>query len=70
MSSITRLPCITTVDIPADTILESAVGKLENAMVIGWDHDGNLYVASTSSKPSEAAWLMENAKQFLLELVK
>lgn len=69
MSNIVKFTGITTVDIPPDTVLEGAMGKLESVLVVGWDHEGDLYVASTSSKPSEAAWLMENAKKFRLELV-
>lgn len=70
MSNVIQLPCTTTVDIPPDTVLEGAIGKLETVVVIGWTHDGDLYVAGTSSKPAEVSWLMENAKQLLLELAK
>lgn len=70
LSNVTKLPCITTLDIPPDTVLEAAMGKLESVVVIGWNHEGDLYVAGTSSKPAEVAWLIENAKQLLFELDK
>lgn len=70
MSNVTKFRGITIADIPPDTILEAATGKLDSTLVIGWDHDGNLYVASTSSSPGEIMWLMESAKKYLLEILE
>lgn len=68
MTKVTRLPCITTLHIPADTILESAMGKLDGAVVMGWDEDGTLYFASSYANGGEVLWLMEKAKKDLLDI--
>lgn len=65
MDKVTRLPCITTLDIPADQILESAAGKLAGVVVIGWDEEGELYFASSYGARGETLWLLEKAKREL-----
>jgi hypothetical protein len=39
--------------------------KLDEAVVFGYDKDGELYVASTEG-PGDTMWLLEAAKLFLL----
>jgi hypothetical protein len=68
MDKVTKFRGITTVDIPADTVLESAVGKLTGVVVVGWDEDGELYFASSYGARGETLWLLEKAKLELLSL--
>ncbi len=62
------LPVITTLDIPADRILESAIGKLTHAIVIGYDHEGDEYFASSYGGGPDTLWLMERMKLALLRI--
>ena len=67
MGKIVDIGCITRLDIPVDKVLEEAKEKLDGVVLIGWDMDGDLYAASTYSDGGEVLWLLEKAKQSLLE---
>ena len=68
--NIRYLRCETRLDIPVDRVLSGAgTAKLESAVVVGWDADGDLYLASSLGSEGDALMLLEKAKQFLLELV-
>ena len=56
----------TTLDLPTDKILEQAKGELDMVVVIGWDVDDNLYVASSDADQSKVLWLLEKAKADIL----
>ncbi len=57
----------TKLDIPADRVLETAVGTLDSVVVIGYDKEGNEYVAASTSNLPDVLWLLERAKKMLLE---
>lgn len=68
MADVIDLPVITTLDIPAERILSSAIEKgIETAVVVGWDKEGELYFASSVADGGEVLWLLEKAKQALLK---
>ena len=48
-----------------DTVLEEARGQLQEVVVIGYDQDGEIYVAG-SEGPGDTMWLIEACKLFLL----
>ena len=56
----------TTVDLEPDAVLEAACGKLDDALILGWTTDGDLYLASTTSNIGEMLVLLERAKQVIL----
>ncbi len=58
---------VTRLDMPADQILESAKGKLDGVLVLGFDHDGNLYAVSSYADGGTALWLLEQTKKQLME---
>lgn len=58
---------ITKLDLPADRILEQAVGKLQGVIVIGFDHEGEFYGASSYADGGNAIWLLEVCKKRILE---
>jgi uncharacterized protein with WD repeat len=60
----------TLLDLEADDVLEAAKTHLESAVIIGWTNDGDLYVASTTSKTGEIFLLLELTKDALLEKLK
>lgn len=58
---------ITKLDLDPDRVLDSAKGKLDSAVVIGFDKDGDLYFASSKADGGDVLWLLEKAKKELLE---
>ena len=57
-------------DISPETVLESALEKLQDAVVIGYDKEGEFYFASSKASGPEVLWLLELAKTFLIEIGK
>jgi hypothetical protein len=44
-------------DIPAEKVLEGAMkANLESVSIVGWDKDGNLYMASTYARKGSTYW--------------
>lgn len=66
MSNVIRLPCVTSLDLQPDVVLESAVSKLKTVVIMGYDHDGEEYFASSVADGGEMMWLMERVKHRLL----
>lgn len=59
---------ITRLDLPVDTILESAKTQLEGTILVGYDNNGELYFASTYADGGTVLWLLEQAKMALMEV--
>jgi hypothetical protein len=68
MSKIIPFTGITTLDMPADQVLESAVGELEGVVIMGWAKDGKEYFASSYADGGTVLWLAERMKKMLLEV--
>jgi hypothetical protein len=68
MTNIVRFTGITKLDIPADQVIESALGKLEGVVILGYDKDGQEYFASSYADGGNMLWLLERAKKALLEM--
>lgn len=60
------LDMITRLDLPPDRVLSQAEGKLTSVLVVGWDNDDDIYVASSLADGGALLWLIEKAKQQLL----
>lgn len=58
---------ITRLNLPADRVLESAIGKMEGVVLLGFDKEGKLYCASSYADGGEVMWLLEMGKLQLLE---
>jgi len=59
---------VTVLDTPPSKVLEHASNaNLQDVVVVGWDENGNLYFNSSSSDGAEVNWLLDSAKQELLE---
>ncbi len=69
-NKIMPIGCITKLDLPSDTILEGAKGKLEGVLLIGFDNDGELYTASSYADGGDILWLMEACKNRLFETLE
>ena len=68
MGEVVILNCVSRLDLPPDRILESAVGKLDKVVVIGYGKDGQEYFASSIADGGTVLWLMEKMKKKLLEV--
>lgn len=67
-SNIIVLPVITKLDIPADRVLESALGNVDRVLIMGWDKEGEVYFASSFADGGDVLWIMELCKKKLLEI--
>jgi hypothetical protein len=64
MAEIIKFPA----DPSPDEVLQGSLGQLEEILVIGWDHDGNLVIRGSVS-PESAVLLLETAKHtFISEM--
>ena len=68
MSKVINLPCVTSLNLPPNRILQGAWSKLRGAVLIGWDTYGDFYFASSIADGGDVLWLMEKAKKELLEI--
>jgi hypothetical protein len=68
VTNVVRFTGITKLDMPADHVLESALGKLEGVVILGYDKDGQEYFASSYTDGGDMLWLLERAKKALLEV--
>lgn len=59
---------ITRLDIDPDRVLSQAAGKLQGVVVVGYDKDGEFYVASSYADGGDMLWALELAKKKLLEV--
>lgn len=67
--NITILPVITRLDIPCERVLNGALkANLKEAVVVGFDSDGEFYFASSQADGGDILWLFELAKKKLLEV--
>lgn len=67
---VVRFDDLTLQDLEPDVILEGACGKLSEVLVVGWDQDGDLYVASNHGYRPELLYLLKFAERFLMDLQK
>ena len=67
MSNVIDWPGITTLDLEPDKVLQGAKNQLDDVLVLGWDKDGLLWISGSKAKKADALWLLECAKQSLLE---
>ncbi|RLD85282.1 MAG: hypothetical protein DRJ07_03350 [Bacteroidetes bacterium] len=66
MADIIQFDGKTRLDIPADTILEKAIGKLDKVIIAGVDKDGAEYFASSMADGGDCLWYLERCKRVLL----
>jgi len=68
MAKIIPFTGITRLDLPVDTVLEGAKGKMKGVILLGYDNEGELYFASTYADGGDVLWLLEHCKKKLLEV--
>lgn len=62
------LGAVTRLNIPPERVLTSAIGAVKDAVVIGWDKDGEFYFASSIANGPDVNWLLDLAKKKLIEI--
>lgn len=67
MGEVIFLGGITSLDIPADRVLEQALGKLDKVVLTGFDKAGDYYFASSCADGGDVLWLLRKCEQKLLE---
>jgi hypothetical protein len=60
---------VTRLDLPVNTVLDSAKDILEGVVILGFSkEDGSLYFGSTYADGGEVIWLLERCKLALLDM--
>lgn len=67
--TVVMFPGITTNDFHADQVLEAALGRLSEVVIVGRDADGAEYFASSHADGGIALWHLERARHKLMQLV-
>jgi hypothetical protein len=67
--NVVELKVVTKLDVPPDKLLEKAMGKLTEVVILGFDHDGQEWFASSKADAGGVVWHLERAKHKLLLLV-
>ena len=63
MGTVTKIGCISTLNRPPDDVLEDAIGKLTDVVVIGYRENGSEYFVSSMASGPDALWLIERTKK-------
>jgi hypothetical protein len=61
------LGCVTRLNIPADRVLEAAMGQLDRVVLIGWDKDEKEYIVSSIADGAEVMWLLKRTEKLLMD---
>ena len=68
MGEVVELDVQTSLDIPSETLLRKAIENgVTNVVIIGYDPDGALYLASADADCGAILWSIEKAKRRLLQ---
>ncbi len=67
--NVVALDVVTSLDLPADRILDGARdADLGGVVILGWDRDGEEYFASSIADGADVLWLLERLKLELLTI--
>ena len=56
-------------DTPVDDVIQGAVDVgLQDIVIIGWDHEGGFYFASSASHGPDVNWMLDIAKSKLIQI--
>jgi len=67
--TVETLDVVTSLSVPADRVLKAAIGHLDYVVVLGWDKDGERYVALSGADIGKALLILEKARQDFLSQV-
>jgi len=66
MAEIIMADIKTKLALPPDRILKAAIGKLSEVIIIGYDKDGEFYLASSEANKKDVIWLLVAAGKEVL----
>jgi hypothetical protein len=70
MTNVVSIDVPTTLDVPCDKVLSSALGNdLASVVVLGWDKDDGFYIAASTGEIGEILLLLEMAKRETMEQI-
>lgn len=70
MSDVVNLGVATTLDVPCDRVLSSALGNdLASVVVLGWDKDDGFYIAASTGEIGEILLLLEMGRREAMEQI-
>lgn len=66
MDNVKLFPGVTPLDFDADVMLNAAMGKLKNVVIVGETVDGTEFFSSSVAGGPETLWMLERAKHKLM----
>jgi len=66
MSNVIEWGGVTSLPLDPDKVLNGAIGRLSEVLVIGYQHDGSIYFAASNGDGGDVIWLMEKCRHMLL----
>lgn len=57
---------VTRLNLPADRVLEQAIGKLDGVVILGREPNGEYYFCSSIADGGTVLWMMEKLKMVLM----
>ncbi len=66
--NVVHLNINTTLPIDPEKVLSGASGKLQDVVVVGREHDGGLYFASSMPDAAEVLWLLKLGERMLFDV--
>jgi hypothetical protein len=67
MGKLIPLNIATRLDVDPNRVLSEAIGKMEGVVLMGWDTEGEIYLASSYADGGTVLWLVEQLKRKLLD---
>lgn len=69
MGEVVDLGNITKLDLDPDRLLQKAIGKMDEVIIIGFDKDGAEYFASSKADAAPVIYHLERAKHRLMKII-
>jgi hypothetical protein len=70
MSNIIDLDMNTTLPVHPDKVLKNTIGILQEVVLVGYNNEGEIYCASSTSDTGTLILLLERAKELILKVSK
>ena len=69
MGEVVDLGNITKLDLDPDRLLQKAIGKMTEVIIIGFHKDGSEYFASSKANAADVIYHLERAKHNLMKII-
>ena len=68
VKKVVYLDLVTSIDLPANRVLEAAIDKLDGVVILGRQTNGEYYFASSIADGGTVLWMWEKLKHKLMEV--